>query len=480
MKVVLFALNGSYTQTNLAVRCLRRALRDNGVEVKVVERNLKDKTLPMLHALYEERADVYGFSCYIWNLEAMLELAEDLHRLRPEARIVLGGPEVSFDTERLDRYDWIDSVLIGPGERTIVELCRRIEAGEDIPRRMYGVSDELSFGEGILYDDSDTLNGSMVYYESSRGCPFRCSYCLSSAERSVVAKTAEQTLEELLAFEALDGIKVVKFVDRTFNFDVERANRIWRGLLSDVYTNVYHFEVCTSLLNEESYDILARFPKGKIQLEVGLQSTNPQTLAAVSRHLAPEEVIASVERIHAMGNVHIHLDLIAGLPYEGYDRFATSFDDAYFCSDLLQMGFLKLLHGTRLREQAEEYGYVSRSKPPYTVLSSRWLSFEEMQRLECICHVLERYRDSGRFAGCLSYALSCVPSPFRFYEGLLTYIEEHDGREIQKISQPDAYRLLYSYIETLPGVNPEHFMVCMHKDYEAAEVRKKPLFMRRT
>ena len=228
--------------------------------------------------------------------------------------------------------------------------------------------------QGILYRDCEQTGG-ILYYESSRGCPYSCAYCLSSATHGVRMKTAEQTLADMEAFERLQAeCKVIKFVDRTFNADKRRACAIWRGLLDEKFTKHYHFEVCASLLDEECFEVLSKFPKGKIQLEFGLQSTNEKTLLASSRHIQPQAVISSVRRIWEMGNIHVHLDLIAGLPFEDYNRFAQSFDDAYGCCDLLQLGFLKLLHGTELRNRAQEYGYLSLPKPPYTVLQTNWIS----------------------------------------------------------------------------------------------------------
>lgn len=485
MKILLFALNGSYTHTNLAIRCLRESLERDGFEVQLLERNLRDRTSHILQDLVSAQADVVGFSTYIWNVRPMLELARDLKTLCPHIKVIFGGPEVSYDVERFDgeEYAFMDVIVCEEGEVALPALCRDLRNGIPVPRIRHGTNGchtEMP-QTGILYRENDFPDGSMLYYESSRGCPYSCAYCLSSAEKSIRYKNLSQVLEDLDAFEKLPNhIRIIKFVDRTFNFKQDRANAIWRALLEEKYTRHYHFEICASLLNEESFEILQKFPKGKIQLEIGLQSTYVPTLQAVSRHIDPQNVLKKVRRIHDMGNIHVHLDLIAGLPYEGYTRFTQSFDEAYPCCDLLQLGFLKLLHGTELRRRAEEYGYRYMHEAPYTVLQSNWLSYEEMSSLNSIAEILERYRESGKFDRCLSVVLDGSRSPFRFYEGLCHFIDANDGRHIQKISQVDAYRLLYEYTATqLDATGLERFSAEMHLDFSSGEVRKAPAFLQK-
>ena len=479
MKVVLFTLNASWSHTCLALRCLRKPLEGDGFEVSIIERTLKDRTSHVLEELWKEKADVYSFSCYIWNIEQILSLARALHGLLPSARIVLGGPEVSYATERFDGEDCISHIICGEGEEALPMLCRAIRNGEDGDRILQGGKPPVMQNEGVLYRAGEGTGG-ILYYESSRGCPYSCGYCLSSATSGVRMKRVAQTLEDLLAFEreSLDT-RIIKFVDRTFNANPERANRIWEGLLDERYTKHYHFEVCASLLNEESFEILSHFPKGKIQLEFGLQSTNPQTLAEVSRHIDPEAVIQAVRRVHEMGNIHVHLDLIAGLPYESYERFAQSFDDAYGSCDLLQLGFLKLLHGTKLRDRAEEYGYVSLPEAPYTVLQSKWISYEEMCSLSKVAEVLERYDESGRFAHAKNYFMALADSPFAFWRGLGEYLSRRDPRPSQKLSQPDAYRYLLEYvIEIMPQIDIERLKELLRTDFSANEHKNPPYFLR--
>ena len=476
MKVVLFGLNGSYSHTCLALRCLRAPLERAGYEVVICEYNLRDMNATVLSRLVSEHADIYSFSCYIWNIASMLDIAADLKALLPDSKIVFGGPEASFERERFN-LDFIDYIIRGEGEEAIVKLCDAIKNNEKIDRIIDGGCPNVMNDEGILYREGDFESGTMLYYESSRGCPYKCAYCLSSVTGGVRAKSVEQTLADLRTFETLDSkIKIIKFVDRTFNFDIKRANEIWRALLSDEFSKNYHFEVCANLLNEESFEIFARMPKGKIQLEIGLQSTNKETLDIISRHLDAQKIINAASRVKALRNIHVHLDLIAGLPYEDLESFRKSFDEAYYACDMLQLGFLKLLYGTELRNKSEEYGYVASKKAPYTVLKSNWMSFEDLCFLTEIADIMDRYREGGGFETSLDYALEGVVSPFEFYCGLRNFIAERDGRSIRKISQNDAYALLYQYITLVYPEKEEKFSALMHEDYAKKQVRKPPRF----
>lgn len=475
IKIVLFAINGSHAHSCLAVRCLADALAAaNFTDVTIKEATLRDRTGQVLEQLVAENAAFYGFACYIWNIEQTLALAADLRAILPDAKIVFGGPECSYDEARFASLPFVDCVITGEGEDAIVTAARAVAAGSPLPKLLCGTPDKNFPARGIHYRKGETLPP-LVYYESSRGCPFSCAFCLSSATAGVRAKTAEKTLADLAEFEAFPGDFTVKLVDRTFNFDRERAKTIWRGLLDETYTKCYHFEVCASLLDEESFAILSRFPKGKVRLEIGLQSIHPETLAAVSRHTDAAAVLAAASQLTRSGAVHIHLDLIAGLPFETFTGFGNSFDAAYFACDVLQLGFLKLLHGTALREHAAEYGIVFSEKPPYTVLKTADISFEELAVLHRVDELLERLRDSGRFVGSLDFLLPRLPSPFAFYCGFAGYLKEKDGRELQKITQRELFSRLAAYGKTL--LDPkEHgvWLTALRTDFAAHEVRRPP------
>lgn len=474
MKITLFALNGTWAHSALGARCVRDALCEEGYAPTLIEGNLQDRTLTLLQRLYEADADLYGFSCYIWNLDEMLRLAQMLKDLRPRARILLGGPEVSFASERFTALPFVDHVIAGEGEVTTVELARALERGETPPVLICGTPDPRFEERGIHYVKNDPVPA-LVYYESSRGCPFSCAFCLSSATHGVRAKSAQRTLEDLLAFEELEGRFTVKLVDRTFNFDKERAKRIWRGLLSPDFTKCYHFEIAAHLLDEESFDILSRFPAGKIRVEIGLQSTNPHTLTAVSRHTDARSVLEASARLARDGGCHVHLDLIAGLPHEDMASFARSFDAAYSCCHVLQLGFLKMLHGTALREHAADFGAVFEQKAPYTVLKTDALSFDDVLRLHAVSDLMERLRDSTRFARTLALITSHVPSPFAFYLELAAYLTETSGKVLQKISQRDLFSYVAAFARrVLPVTLHGALSDAMRADFSAAECRRPP------
>lgn len=475
MKTCLFALNGSYAHSALGVRCIADALRSAGEECTVIEGSMQDRTLSLLHRLYAQEADVYGFSCYIWNLAQMLEMASDLKALRPDCRIVLGGPEVSYHTERFVELPFVDHVICGEGEVATVSLVRDLSAGLAPCRVLQGTPDPCFEKSGVHYSKNDPVSP-LVYYESARGCPFCCAFCLSSATKGVRAKSAELTLAQLLEFEQMEGDFTVKLVDRTFNFDKERAKAIWRGLLSPAYTKRYHFEVAAHLLDEESFEILSQFSRGKVRLEVGLQSTNEKTLAAVCRQTDADAVLRACERLMRDGGVHLHLDLIAGLPHEDLGSFARSFDVAYPHCHELQLGFLKLLHGTALREHAEDFSAVYEQKAPYTVLKTKDMSFEDMVKLHAVADLMERLRDKGRFVHTLHFLLARLPSPFAFYSGLDEHLRTAcPDRALQKISQRDLFWQLSQYAKgLLPECEHEALSVAMRADYASAEVRRPP------
>ncbi len=474
MKIAIFALNGTWAHSSLSARCLRSALREVGYDCEIVEGTLQDRTLTLLSRLYETNADLYAFSCYIWNLGEMLHLAESLHALRPSARILFGGPEVSFASERFTSLSFVDHVIAGEGEVALVALVRALEAGEEPPRFVVGENDPHFTERGIHYEKNEPVPA-LVYYESTRGCPFSCAFCLSSATHGVRAKTAERTLADLAAFEEFKGRFTVKLVDRTFNFDRERAKTIWRGLLSDAFTKCYHFEIAAHLLDDESFEILSRFPEGKIRLEIGLQSTNPDTLAAVSRHADADAVLRAARRLTEQGGAHVHLDLIAGLPHEDLASFARSFDEAHDACHVLQLGFLKMLHGTKLRENAAAFGAVYEQIPPYTVLKTDCLSFEDMLLLHAVSDLMERLRDSGRFSRTLSLVLAHVPSPFAFYRELSGYLTSKTGKVLQRISQRDLFTLTAAFArEQLPCELHGALSDAMRADFAASEARRPP------
>ncbi len=485
MKTVLFALNGSYSHTNLAVRAIGAHLLDAGEDVVILEKNLKDTRLSVLESLVTENADVYGFSVYIWNITEMLRFAAELKTLRHDAVIVFGGPEVTFaDIGFFNKHPYVDHIIAGEGEDAFLSLLRTLSSNKNIQNHCIHMAEPFrKFTEsGIHYDRIGGEPHGLVYYESVRGCPFSCAYCLSSVTEGIRAKTAEKALADLLLFEKFSDIRTVKLVDRTFNFNKERAKTIWRALASDSYTKEYHFEVSAALLDEETFELLSSVPKGKFRLEIGVQSTNSKTIDAVSRALDTKKTLRALKRLHEKGNLHLHADLIAGLPYEDYASFGNSFDDIYGTCDVLQLGILKLLRGSRMRAEAEKYGIVYSPNPPYRVLQTKELSFAELMRLEMIDGLNDRFSNSGKFTYTFPYLPLASGSAFGFLDGLLDFCESHFYlKEIAKMPQADAFRLIWEYANALTQngtpLDLKQIKERLALDFLLGETRRLPPFL---
>lgn len=411
MKLVLFAYNASHYHTSLSLRALRTAIYDleTPPSVSLLEFSLKDKRDTVLNRLYVENADVYGFSAYIWNITETLQVASSLKKLRPECRIFFGGPEVSYKADEvLEGNPFIDTVMVGEGETGIKKL---ISLYPDLPKKIYGDPDPFFLLRKPHYflnngTPEAVLPGKFIYYESSRGCPFSCGYCLSGSDCKVTAKSAETTLSDLLMLERLPGGKrTVKLVDRTFNYDLPRAKEILRGLLDESYTHCYHFEIQPSIVDGELIDILSHAPEGKFQLEVGIQSTNKSVLKECGRGGNIQKELENLKLLKAIKNVPVHVDLICGLPTETLDSVKNSINGVYYLSDELQIGFLKLLSGTKIADKAEKYGIKYKSEPPYEVLCTNTLSYDGIYLLKGIAHTVDRVASSGKFKLSLEYLL---------------------------------------------------------------------------
>lgn len=415
LKLVLFSYNASHYHTNLAIRALRSAAGDLEIhpDVSVLEFSLKDKRDTVLHALYREDAPVYGFSAYIWNINETLSVAESLKKLRPDCKIFLGGPEVSFRADEvLEKHPFIDTVIVGEGEEGIKKL---LSAYPDLPRKIHGAPDSLFLSRKPHYflenGTPEVLpSGKFVYYESSRGCPFSCGYCLSGSDCTVRAKSAEDALADLYEFEKLnnDGSRTVKLVDRTFNYDLPRAKKIWRGLLDKKYTCRYHFEIQPSIIDSEALEILSHAPEGKFQFEAGIQSTDSVVLAECGRGGNIKKELENLKKLKAIKNVPVHVDLICGLPLDSFESIKRSVNEVYHLSDELQIGFLKLLSGTKIADNADKYGIKYRSEPPYEVLCTSTLSFDELYLLKGIAHTVDRVKNSGKFTLALDFLLGNI------------------------------------------------------------------------
>ena len=438
--ILLTAINAKYIHSNLAVYSLRAYAQRHGHGVQLAEYTVNHRVDFILEEIYRQHPGVLVFSCYIWNIEYVKELAEEFHKLCPHVPIWAGGPEVSFETERFLRENpAFTGVMMGEGEQTFLNLCE-FYGGRGALGEISGISyrepggairirplekllpmDELPFCFTELSDFAHRI----IYYESSRGCPFSCSYCLSSVDKKLRLRSLPLVYEELQFF--IDRkVPQVKFVDRTFNCDHTHALGIWNYIKAhDNGVTNFHFEVSADLLNEEELNLMSDMRPGLIQLEIGVQSTHPQTIREIHRTMRLPLVKEAVRRVHRGKNIHQHLDLIAGLPLEDYRTFQKSFDEIYELKpQQLQLGFLKVLKGSYMYEHAADYGIVCRTKPPYEVMGTKWLSFSELLKIRQVEEMLEVHYNSGQFLTALGVLESRFESPFEMFLELGTFYRE--------------------------------------------------------
>jgi len=495
MRILLAALNSRYIHTNPAVYLLRAYAREFEQEISLAEYTINEEPDKILASIYEYRPDLLMFSCYIWNIREIRELAGEYHKIDPETRIWAGGPEVSFHTgEFLAKNPAFTGVMTGEGEETFLELLSACREGRS-PDTVKGiVFRSTGAGSGLIvrtgsrpetdldqipfpYHELSGFRNRILYYESSRGCPFRCSYCLSSVDHHLRFRNIETVRKELQFF--LDrNVNQVKFVDRTFNCNRDRAYAVWKYLFEhDNGCTNFHFEISADLIREEDLALMRRMRPGLIQLESGIQSTNPETLSAVRRSADFGKIKDAAVRIRSFGNISQHLDLIAGLPYEGYERFRRSFSDVYSLKpEQLQLGFLKVLPGSPLEAEASEYGIVYRSEPPYEVLYTKWLSFGEICRLKEIEEMVGIYYNSGQFAATLEAAEHLFPDGFSLYEELASFYRRHGFQKVQQ-SRLEKYRILLAFLTEKAGCESACFRETLTWDFYAREhVRVRPDF----
>lgn len=446
MKFLLVGINAKYIHSNPAVYSLK-AYAGEGYEkeIEIAEYTINNRLEEVLSGIYERCPDVAAFSCYIWNWNFVQELTEELHKIKPQLPIWLGGPEVSFDAEEILRVcPWITGIMIGEGEETFRELLDYYKGGdskegsiglEDIQGIVCRIGNRILRTEErapmdmnrlpFLYRDRENFENRIIYYESSRGCPFRCSYCLSAIDKSVRFRDMD-TVKRELQFFLDEAVAQVKFVDRTFNCSHSHAMEIWEYIhRHDNGITNFHFEIAAEKLDEEEINLLEKMRPGLVQLEIGVQSANPETLSEINRQADMGRLEKIVNSIRKGGNVHLHLDLIAGLPFEGYESFGKSFDVVYSMKpEQLQLGFLKVLKGSPMHERAQGYGIKYTSRPPYEVLCTSWLSFEEICRLKRIEEVVELYYNSNQFTHTLPVLEKSFDGAFAMFEKLAEYYKE--------------------------------------------------------
>ena len=496
MKILLAACNAKYIHSNLAVYNLKSCSGEYSSRVVVKEYTINQIRDDILKDIYLEQPDVVCFSCYIWNISFVRELVPDLKKILPQVEFWAGGPEVSYDAvEFLKKNPAFFGVMVGEGEETFHELAgyyierkpetlsgirgvafRDENKGRDIVHTGWRELMDLS-KVPFAYSNLTEFKNRIIYYESSRGCPFSCSYCLSSIDKKLRFRDIELVKKELQFF--IDNkVPQVKFVDRTFNCKHDHAMEIWRYITEhDNGITNFHFEISADLLRAEELALMKTMRPGLIQLEIGVQSTNPQTIKAIRRTMDFEKLKGIVEQIHSFGNIHQHLDLIAGLPYEGYDSFHKSFCDVYALRpEQFQLGFLKVLKGSHMMEMTGEYQILYKDREPYEVLSTAWLTYGEILRLKMVESMVEVYYNSGQFKNTLVFLEKYFDDPFRMYEALGRFYEKKGYSEISH-SRMRRYEILMEFAGEQKEIPPEALSDVMLLDlYLRENLKSRPSF----
>lgn len=442
MKILLAAMNAKYIHSNLAVYSLKAYAKKFAEHIAIGEYTINNRADYILEQIYKEKPDVLCFSCYIWNIGYVEEICKEFHKLCPDVPIWLGGPEVSFEVEVfLKEHPEVTGIMMGEGEKTFFALCDYYVNQKGKLRDLCGIAyhDKENGALQVIapdvpmnmsdipfcYEEIGDFKNRIIYYESSRGCPFSCSYCLSSVDKKLRFRDLELVKKELAFFIAKE-VPQVKFVDRTFNCRHEHAMEIWKFIKEhDNGITNFHFEVSADLINEAELELISSMRPGLIQLEIGVQSTNGTTIREIRRTMNLERLKEIVKRIQAAGNIHEHLDLIAGLPYEDYETFAKSFDEIYELKpNQLQLGFLKVLKGSYMYEHAAEYGMVYHSQAPYEVMKTKWLGFEDVLKIKQVEEMLEVYYNSGQFEITMKLFDVLFDSAFRMFQEFGAFYEE--------------------------------------------------------
>lgn len=469
MKILLVACNAKYIHSNLAVYDLQAYASDYADHIVLKEYTINQQKDDIMRDIYLEHPDVVCVSCYIWNLSFVKELMADLIKILPGADFWVGGPEVSYDAEKfLTENSEFKGVMVGEGEETFKELAgyyveKNPQNLKDMTGICYRDKDQIIHNGWrqimdlssipFIYKDLSEFKNRIIYYESSRGCPFSCSYCLSSIDKKLRFRDTETVKKELQFF--IDNkVPQVKFVDRTFNCKHDHAIAIWKYINEhDNGVTNFHFEISADLLREEELQEMSTMRPGLIQLEIGVQSTNPDTIKAIHRTMDFEKLKGIVDRIHSFGNIHQHLDLIAGLPYEDYDSFRHSFNDVYALKpQQLQLGFLKVLKGSHMMEMCREYGIVYKTQEPYEVLSTKWLDYDHVLKLKTVENMVEVYYNSGQFQNTLEYLEKFFPDAFSIYERLGSFYMEKGYGDVSH-TRMRRYEILLEFLEDVPEIS---------------------------
>ena len=495
MKILLAACNAKYIHSNLAVYDLQAYASDYADHIVLKEYTINQQKDDIMRDIYLEHPDVVCVSCYIWNLSFVKELMADLIKILPGADFWAGGPEVSYDAEKfLTENSEFKGVMVGEGEETFKELAgyyveKNPQNLKDMTGICYRDGDQIIHNGWrqimdlssipFIYKDLSEFKNRIIYYESSRGCPFSCSYCLSSIDKKLRFRDTETVKKELQFF--IDNkVPQVKFVDRTFNCKHDHAMAIWKYINEhDNGVTNFHFEISADLLREEELQEMSTMRPGLIQLEIGVQSTNPDTIKAIHRTMDFEKLKGIVDRIHSFGNIHQRLDLIAGLPYEDYDSFRHSFNDVYALKpQQLQLGFLKVLKGSHMMEMCREYGIVYKTQEPYEVLSTKWLDYDHVLKLKTVENMVEVYYNSGQFQNTLEYLENFFPDAFSIYERLGSFYMEKGYGDVSH-TRMRRYEILLEFLEDMPEISVDQVKDQMVYDlYLRENLKSRPGFAR--
>ena len=495
MKILLVACNAKYIHSNLAVYDLQAYASDYADHIVLKEYTINQQKDDIMRDIYLEHPDVVCVSCYIWNLSFVKELMADLIKILPGADFWAGGPEVSYDAEKfLTENSEFKGVMVGEGEETFKELAgyyveKNPQNLKDMTGICYRDGDQIIHNGWrrimdlssipFIYKDLSEFKNRIIYYESSRGCPFSCSYCLSSIDKKLRFRDTETVKKELQFF--IDNkVPQVKFVDRTFNCKHDHAMAIWKYINEhDNGVTNFHFEISADLLREEDLQEMSTMRPGLIQLEIGVQSTNPDTIKAIHRTMDFEKLKGIVDRIHSFGNIHQHLDLIAGLPYEDYDSFRNSFNDVYALKpQQLQLGFLKVLKGSHMMEMCREYGIVYKTQEPYEVLSTKWLDYDHVLKLKTVENMVEVYYNSGQFQNTLEYLENFFQDAFSIYERLGSFYMEKGYGDVSH-TRMRRYEILLEFLEDVPEISMDQVKDQMVYDlYLRENLKSRPGFAR--
>ncbi len=486
---MLAAINAKYIHSNPAVYSLRAYAGEELREyIEITEYTINQYLQDILADIYVRKPDAVGLSCYIWNWNLVQDLLRELPKVLPDTDIWLGGPEVTYDADAiLKEYPQVKGIMVGEGEETFKELLEGyitkkcdiqnipglyLSSGYTPVRELTDIS-RIPF----LYEDLEPFTNRIIYYETSRGCPYRCSYCLSSIDKKVRTRDINVVKRELQYF--LDHkVPQVKFVDRTFNCNHDHAMAIWQYIYeNDNGVTNFHFEISADILREEELKMLKKFRPGLAQLEIGVQSTNEQTIHAINRVMNVEKLERIVASVQDGRNIHQHLDLIAGLPYENYESFRRSFDRVYaMAPEQLQLGFLKVLKGSEMHVRAEEFGICYLDKPPYEVLHTKWLTYDEILRLKRIEEMVENYYNSNQYTYTMSFLLNAFEGPFAMYEALASFYERK-GFLVNSPARAYRYQVLLKFAQEHDETHLEIYRELLTYDmYLRENLKSRPIF----